>query len=266
VTAVDYRKQTTLITGASSGIGVAFAHELAKRGSNVVLVARRLERLEALSGELAATYGVQATAIALDLSVAGAGDRLAQEVDRRGLAVTGLVNNAGFGTYGPFHTDDAKLLQEMINLNVANVVDISRAFIERLRAAGTGVLINVASLAAYQPIPNMAAYAATKAFVLSFTEGLWQESLGTGLRVIALSPGLTRTEFFDDIKSPGASTGGSFQTPQEVVATVLRALDRRTPPPSVISGRRNHLLANGGRLLSRRRTVLAVAATNKTTH
>jgi short-subunit dehydrogenase len=266
MTAVDYRTQTTLITGASSGIGVAFAHELAKRGSNVVLVARRLDRLKALSGELTATYGVQATAIPLDLSLPGAGEALAEEVARRDLTVTGLVNNAGFGTYGPFHTDDAKRLQEMINLNVTAVVDISRAFIERLRAAGTGVLVNVASLAAHQPIPNMAAYAATKAFVLNFTEALWQESLGTGLRVIALSPGLTRTEFFDDISSEGASTGGTFQTPQEVVATVLRALDRRTPPPSVISGTRNRLLTNAGRLLSRRRTVLAVAAINKTTN
>ncbi|MCW2942984.1 MAG: family NAD(P)-dependent oxidoreductase [Actinomycetia bacterium] len=265
MTAVDYRKQTTLITGASSGIGVAFAHELAQRGSNVVLVARRLDRLEALSGELATTYGIQATAMPLDLSLPGAGETLAQEVARRGLTVTSLVNNAGFGTYGPFHTDDAKRLQEMINLNVANLVDISRAFIEQLRASGSGVLINVASLAAYMPIPNMAVYAATKAFVLSFTEGLWQESLGTGLRVIALSPGLTRTEFFDGISSEGASTGGTFQTPQEVVTTALRALDGRTPPPSVISGRRNHLMANSGRLLSRRRTVLAVAATNQTT-
>lgn len=266
MTAVDYRTQTTLITGASSGIGVAFAHELAKRGSNVVLVARRLDRLEALSGELTATYGVQAAAIPLDLSLPGAGEALAEEVVRRGLTVTSLVNNAGFGTYGPFHTENAKRLQEMINLNVTAVVDISRAFIERLQAAGTGVLVNVASLAAHQPIPNMAAYAATKAFVLNFTEALWQESLGTGLRVIALSPGLTRTEFFDDINSEGASTGGTFQTPQEVVATALRALDRRTPPPSVISGTRNRLMANAGRLLSRRRTVLVVAATNKTTN
>lgn len=106
---------------------------------------------------------------------------------RRGLTVTSLVNNAGFGTYGPFHAEDPKRLQEEIAVDVANVVDISRAFIERLRATGTGVLVNVASVAAYQPIPNMAVYAAAKAFVLSFTEALWQEARGTGLRVIALS-------------------------------------------------------------------------------
>jgi short-subunit dehydrogenase len=197
MTAVDYRGQTTLITGASSGIGVEFARSFAWRGSDVVLVARRLDRLEKLSAELAATYGVRATAIPLDLSLPAAGRTLAQEVDRRGLAVTSLVNNAGFGTFGPFHAEDPERLREEIGVDVASVVDVSRAFIERLRAAGTGVLINVASLAAYGPIPNMAVYAATKAFVLSFTEALWQESLGTGLRVIALSPGATRTEFFE---------------------------------------------------------------------
>ncbi|MCG8922822.1 SDR family oxidoreductase [Lentzea sp. CC55] len=259
VTAVDYRAQTSLISGASSGIGLAFAHALAERGSNLVLVARRLDRLERLAEELTAAHGIEATAIAADLSVPGAGPALADEVARRGLRVTSLVNNAGFGTYGAFHSEDPERLQEMLAVNISSVVDVSRAFIDELRAAGTGVLVNVASLAAHQPIPNMAVYAASKAFVLSFTEGLWQESLGSGLRVLALSPGLTRTEFFDAISSPEASSGGSFQTPQQVVATALRALDRRTPPPSVISGTRNRLMANAGRFLSRRRVVLAVA-------
>ena len=179
---VNYHRQTTLITGASSGIGVEFAREFARRGSDVVLVARRLERLEKLAAELNATYGVRAEAIPLDLSLPGAGQTLVEEVERRDLTVTSLVNNAGFGTFGPFHAEEPGRLREEINVNVASVVDISRAFIEGLRASGNGVLINVASMAAYQPIPNMAVYAATKAFVLSFTEALWQESLGTGFR------------------------------------------------------------------------------------
>jgi short-subunit dehydrogenase len=264
MTAVDYRGQTTLITGASSGIGVEFARSFAWRGSDVVLVARRLDRLEKLSAELAATYGVRATAIPLDLSRPAAGRTLAQEVDRRGLAVTSLVNNAGFGTFGPFHAEDPERLREEIGVDVASVVDVSRAFIERLRAAGTGVLINVASLAAYGPIPNMAVYAATKAFVLSFTEALWQESLGTGLRVITLSPGATRTEFFEVVGTDTADGGTTRQPPEEVVATVLRALDRRTPPPSVVSGRLNRLMTNMGRVLSRRRAVLFAASMTRT--
>jgi uncharacterized protein len=265
MTAVDYRGQTTLITGASSGIGVEFAREFARRGSGVVLVARRLGRLEKLAAELTATHGVRATAIPLDLSLPAAGQRLAEEVARRGLTVTSLVNNAGFGTFGPFHAEDPERLREEINVDVAGVVDVSRAFIERLRAGGTGVLINVASMAAYQPIPNMAVYAAAKAFVLSFTEALWQESLGTGLRVIALSPGATRTEFNDVLGTEEATSGASFQAPRQVVETALRSLDRRTPPPSVVSGRSNRLMASAVRLLSRRRAVLVTAFVTRTT-
>lgn len=264
MTAVDYRGQTTLITGASSGIGREFARRLAERGSGVVLVSRRLERLEELAAELTATYGVGATAIPLDLSLPGAGRTLAEEVHRRGLAVTSLVNNAGFGTFGPFHAEDPERLREEINVDAANVVDISRAFIERLRAAGTGVLINVASLAAYGPIPNMAVYGATKAFVLSFTEALWRESLGTGLRVIALSPGATLTEFNDVVGTEEATRrAATFQTPQQVVQTALRALDRRTPP-SVVSGGLNRLMTNAGRVLTRRRAVLVAGSMTKT--
>jgi short-subunit dehydrogenase len=127
------------------------------------------------------------------------------------------------------------------------------------------VLINVASMAAYQPIPNMAVYAATKAFVLSFTEALWQESLGTGLRVILLSPGATRTEFNDVLDTEEPTRGAAFQTPRQVVETALRALDRRTPPPSVISGLRNRLMASAVRLLSRRHAVLLTASVTGTT-
>jgi short-subunit dehydrogenase len=263
---VDYRTQTTLITGASSGLGNEFAYQLAKRGSDVVLVARRRDRLETLAAELTATSGIQATAIPLDLSLPSAGETLAEEVARRGLTVTSLVNNAGFGTYGPFHETDAKRLGAEIGLNVTNLVDVTRAFINGLRAAGSGVLINVASVAAYQPVPNMAVYAATKAFVLNFTEALWQESLGTGLRVIALSPGATRTEFFDVIGTDDASGGVAPQSPQQVVATVLRTLDRSNPPPSVISGAANHLRASASRLLTRRRMVLTVASVAKGTN
>lgn len=232
------------------------------------LSAYRGDRLVEKSAEvfLAEAYGVRAEAIPLDLSLPAAGRTLAGEVDRRGLAVTSLVNNAGFGTFGPFHAEDPERLREEINVDV---VDVSRAFIGRLRAAGDGVLINVASMAAYGPIPNLAVYAAAKAFVLSFTEALWQESLGTGLRVIALSPGATRTEFNDILGTEEATRGASFQTPRQVVETALRALDRRTPPPSVVSGRLNRLMASAGRmlslLLSRRRAVQLTAFLKRTT-
>ncbi|GGP34561.1 SDR family NAD(P)-dependent oxidoreductase [Saccharothrix coeruleofusca] len=260
MTPVDYRGQTTLVTGASAGIGVAFARELARRGSHLVLVARRADRLEALAAELTAAHGVRVTALPLDLSRPAAGRALAEQVDHRGLEVTSLINNAGFGTHGPFHREDPRRLTEEINVNVANLVDTSRAFIERLRDAGTGVLVNVASIGAYQPAPNMAVYAATKAFVLSFTEALWYESLGTGLRVLTLSPGATSTEFFDVLGSQEVDRGQGRQTPQQVVATAMKALDRRNPPPSAVSGRLNALLSHSARFFSRRRAVTMMGA------
>jgi short-subunit dehydrogenase len=256
MTPVDYRHQTTLITGASSGIGAEFARRLARRGSDLVLVARRRDRLEALAAEL----DVRVTVIPLDLSRPGAGQTLAAEVAQRGLRVTSLLNNAGFGSYGAFHDTEPERLDDMIGVNVASLVDISRAFIDPLRAAGTGVLVNVASLAAYQPGPRMAVYSATKAFVLSFTEALWQESRGTGLRVLALSPGLTRTEFFDVLGTDEMGRTATYQTPGEVADFGLRVLDRRDPPPSVVSGRRNQLLASANRLVTRRGTVRLMAA------
>jgi uncharacterized protein len=252
MTAVDYRNQTTLITGASSGIGTEFARRIAARGSDVVLVARRRDRLEKLAAEL----DVKATVIPLDLSRPDAGQALSEEVADRGLRITSLINNAGFGTHGPFHSEDPQRLTEELNVNIASLVGISRAFIEPLRSAGTGVLVNVASLAAYQSSPNMAVYAATKAFVLSFTEALWGEARGTGLRVLALSPGLTRTEFFDVVGTDVMAQRATFQTPGEVAGFGLRVLDRRNPPPSAVSGRLNRVLSTGSRLLTRRRTVV----------
>jgi short-subunit dehydrogenase len=254
MTAIDFAHQTTIVTGASSGIGAAFARELARRGSDLVLVARRLDRLQALASELESAHGIRVTPISLDLGAPHAGRALAAEIADRGLAITGVVNNAGFGTDGPFHEEDADRLVEEITVDVTNLVDITRAFIEPLRAAGTGILVNVASLAAYAPSPGMAVYAACKAFVLSFTEALWFESRDTGLRVLCLSPGLTRTEFFDGLA--GGSYNGSYQTPEQVVQTAMRVLDRGGRRPSVLSGRLNSITAAVTRFTSRKRAVM----------
>lgn len=251
---IDFTAQTTIVTGASSGIGAAFARALAQRGSDLILVARRLDRLRTLASELERDHGVRATPIALDLSAPRAGQALAGEVAARGLTVTGLVNNAGFGTDGPFHDEDADRLQDEIAVDVANLVDLSRAFIEPLRAAERGILVNVASMAAYVPGPDMAVYSAAKTFVLSFTEALWYESRSSGLRVLSLAPGLTRTEFFDDL--PGGSYNGSYQTPEQVVESAMRALGRGSNPPSIVSRRSNAVTTGLVRLFTRRRAVL----------
>ncbi|MDP9793657.1 short-subunit dehydrogenase [Catenuloplanes nepalensis] len=257
---LEHHTQTVLITGASSGIGAEFARRLAARGSDLVLVARRADRLEALAAELRAAHGVPATALALDLSSEAPGAALAAELDRRGIAVTAVINNAGYGSWGRFHDDDPERLRRMIAVDVTAVADISRAFINRLREHGRGYLLNVTSVAAYAPVPNQAAYSATKAFVLSLTESLWAESRGTGLRVLAFAPGVTRTEFFDVVGSTDADGGSRYRTPAQVVDAALRVLDRRDPPPSAVAGRLNHALTLAGRLVTRRLGVTLAAA------
>ncbi|GAA2684881.1 SDR family NAD(P)-dependent oxidoreductase [Actinoplanes palleronii] len=247
MSAIDYRAQTVLITGASAGLGAEFARRLAARGADLVLVARRADRLERLAAELP---GVTVTTIAMDLAAPGAGERLSAAVAERGVTVTSLINNAGFGTNAPFHEEDPARVDAEIALNVTSLVGITRAFIDRLRA-GDGFLINLASIVAYQSNPRMAVYGATKAFVLSFTEALWYESRGTGLRVLAVSPGPTETEFFE-VAGQAADGGNRRMRADQVVDRALRALDRRNPPPSVVTGAANRTMTFANRLVSRR--------------
>jgi short-subunit dehydrogenase len=216
-----------------------------------VLVARRTDRLEALAAELS---GVTVTTIGMDLAQPGSGAKLAAAVAERGITVTSLINNAGFGTHGLFHEADPQRITDEITLNVTALTEITRAFIEPLRAHGGGVLVNVASIAGYQPGPTLAVYAATKAFVLNFTEALWAESRGTGLTVMALSPGATATEFFD-VAGQGADGGTPRMRPDTVVDLAIKALDRRNTPPSLITGARNRIMSGAGRLAGRRITM-----------
>ncbi|WP_395403309.1 SDR family NAD(P)-dependent oxidoreductase [Arthrobacter sp. UC242_113] len=250
---IDYSSQTIIVTGASSGLGAEFARQLAGRGSNLVLVARRADRLESLAGELSRDHGVTVTTVARDLGQPDAGRALRAELESRGIHATGLVNNAGFGTHNAFTDEDPERLQGMIALNVGALVDLSRAYIDPLTTAGTGILINVASLLGFQPSPYLGVYGATKAFVLSLTESLWEEARGTGLRVLAVCPGAMGTEFFDAAGSQSADYGTTRATPQDVVRIALETLDRRSAPPSVITNGR--ALALASKLLPRRQVV-----------
>jgi len=184
-----------LVTGASSGIGAAFARALRARGERVALAARRRDRLEALVGELGGPEW--AAAFPVDLTEEGAAKRLRDDVAARGHDVDLLVNCAGLGRTGPFDSQRPEAVRAMIALNVRAVVELTHAVLPAMRARGRGRIVNVASNAAFQPVPFLTVYAATKAFVLSFTEGLAEELRGTGVRVQALCPGLTRTEFLD---------------------------------------------------------------------
>lgn len=246
-----YRGTTALITGASAGLGTEFATQFAARGADVVLVARREDRLRALAEDLMRAHGITATVIALDLSRPDAAARLRRELDGRGIRVDSLVNNAGFGMKGAFADADAARIAEMVQLNVAALVGITREFLLDMVGGGRGVLVSIASTGAYQPCPNMAVYGATKAFVLSLTEALAYETKGSGLGVLALSPGATRTEFFDVVGTSDAAVG-RFQTPDQVVSLAFRELNRRDTPPSVVSGRANAVAARLVGLIPRR--------------
>lgn len=222
-----------------------------------MLVARRREPMERLAVELRVQHGVTAHVVPLDLTQPDAGERLLAAVDDAGLDVQALVNNAGFGTYGPFAQEDPARVAQEIALNVTAVTLLSRLFLPRLLDVGDGVLVNVASTAAYQPAPYLAVYAATKAYVRSLTEAIWQETRGTGLKVLALAPGPTETEFFEAAGSDKFKVGQMLTVP-EVVDVAFRALDRRDTPPSVIAGGRNKITAVASGIMPRRLT-LAVA-------
>ncbi|MEP6482129.1 MAG: SDR family NAD(P)-dependent oxidoreductase [Rhodoglobus sp.] len=240
---MSFIPKRSLVTGASAGIGAEFARALAGRGSNLVLAARRTDRLE----ELAATLAVEVQVVTIDLSLPEAGKRL---FDLAG-PVDLLVNNAGFGTHGALVDETPERLAQEVAVDVAAVVDATRAFLPAMIAKGFGGIVNVASTAAFQPIPGMAVYGASKSFVLSFSEAMWAEARKHGVKVTALAPGATSTEFFDVVGTSQAAVGRQ-QTAQQVVATALRALDRRSTPPHVVSGAGNAVAAWGTRLVPKR--------------
>ena len=182
--------KVALITGASAGLGVEFARQLSARGLRLVLAARRKDRLEALAAKLG-----NARAVAIDLAAPGAAERLVADLDRAGESLDLLVNNAGFGLRGRFAELDSARQREMIDLNIGALADLCRAVAPRMISRRSGAILNVASTAAFQPGPGIAVYFATKAFVLSFTEALHEELKPFGVRVTALCPGPTRTEF-----------------------------------------------------------------------
>jgi short-subunit dehydrogenase len=257
-----YLGRTALVTGASAGLGIEFARELASRGSNLVLVARRRDRLEALARELKVAHGLDVTIISRDLSTYRAGKLLMADIERRGLTIDVVINNAGFGTYGPLATEDADRIADEVSLNVNALVDITRAALPGMVERDRGIIVNVASTAAFQPLANFAVYAATKAFVLSFTEAIWGETEHSNVRALALCPGATATEFVDIAGSEAAT--GPMASPSDVIADAFAALDKRKP--SVIHGRNNKFAPFAARFASRKaiiRLARSVMAKNR---
>ena len=247
----------TLITGASSGIGEAFARELARRGHNLLLVARSEDKLIALCNELGRSATTRAQYVAMDISARDAPQRLFTETANRDLQIDFLINNAGFGSMGDFAAFEVDRELNMIDLNVRSLVEITHRFLQPMREQKSGTIINVASTAAFQAVPFMATYAATKAFVLSFSEALWEENRAFGIRVMALCPGVTETGFFEAarMQRPPART---VETPEDVVETAMRALGRGKS--HVVSGWTNFIATESERLVPRSLVLRAIGA------
>jgi short-subunit dehydrogenase len=242
--------KTTLITGASSGIGEEFARQLAARKENVLLVARSEAKLAALCDELSRAHQVDAQYVVQDLAEDKAATKLFAETERRGLIVETLINNAGFGAMGDFAKLDLERSLQMVDLNVKALLALTYYYLAPMRERKRGAIINVASTAAFQGVPYMATYAATKAFVLSLSEALWEENRAFNIKVMALCPGVTETNFFEAAEVEHKPPVRMVQTPEQVVKTALRGLARGRS--HIISGWANYLMTESERLVPRR--------------
>jgi short-subunit dehydrogenase len=250
---------TALITGASSGIGAAIAEDLARRGYGLTLVARREEMLTELAGRLHDRHRVRVGVVACDLAEPGERDRLVAKIDELDQDVEILVNNAGFGYAGDFVDADRERQVEMVQVNCETVVDLCGRYLPRMAGRLQGAVINIASTAAFQPMAGSATYAASKAFVLSFSEALHQEVKGSGVTVTAICPGPVRTEFTQTAGMEGAeqdSPSFIWMSAEDLAEQAVKAAE--AGKRAVVPGRLNY----AGSLLGRhvpRKIVLPVS-------
>ncbi len=251
---------TALITGASSGIGKAFAEELAQRKNDLVLVARSEAKLNHIARQLQEDFAIKAEVIVQDLTLPQAGKTVLDRVKERGLVIDLLINNAGFGDYGAFVDRSVSKQLEMIQLNITALVELTGLFLPEMKQRGRGSIINISSIAGFQPLPYMSIYAATKAFVLNFTEALWAENKDSGVNILALCPGPTESRFFKEAEFPesfGGANANSLTPAEDVVKEALKALE--TNQSTVVTGGiSNKLLVNVPRFIPRDLLVSAV--------
>ncbi|MCG5060935.1 MAG: SDR family oxidoreductase [Limnoraphis sp. WC205] len=256
--------KTALITGASFGIGESFARELASRQTNLVLVARSKEKLDQLAQQLQEKHQIKAEVIVKDLTEPGSTQAVFDEVTQKGITIDLLVNNAGLGDYGLFVERDLQKQVKIIQLNVIALVEMSHLFLKAMKQRGSGSIINVASIAGYQPIPYMSIYSSTKAFVLHFSEALWAENQDAGIHILALCPGPTESNFFEAAEFPSSlGGGGKLVTAKEVVVEALKALEKNQST-LVTGGLGNHIIANISRFVPRDLVVSMVEKQFKT--
>ncbi len=252
----EWTGKTALITGSSFGIGEAFARELASTGTNLILTARSRDRLEDLAEELRKLHRINVGVVVADLAQPGAASRIFVESKHLSNGVDLLINNAGFGLVGDFVDQPLARQIEMIQVNVLALVELSHLFLAEMIERRSGAIINVASTASFQAVPYFAVYAATKAFVLTFSEALSVECQHSNVRVLALCPGPTKTHFQAVAGSTGRRAPKKMQTAEEVVDTALDALKLRRE--HVVSGLSNRVMVRLERLIPR--SIIARAA------
>jgi short-subunit dehydrogenase len=235
--------KVTLITGASGGIGEAFARQLAQEKHNLLLVARSHNKLMDLCDQLSKQHGINAQYVAVDLAKPGSDKVVADEVERRGLEVHVLINNAGIGSGGDLLEYSLEDYQNMMQLNMNALVALTYRFLPGMRANKSGIIINVGSMAGFGAIPYMNVYAATKGFVKYFTEALWEENRPYNIQTMLLCPGATETGFFDAAKIASdrkrSFSSKKLETPEQVVASALKGLKKKKM--TVISGFENKI-------------------------
>jgi short-subunit dehydrogenase len=245
-----YKNRRALITGASKGLGAVFADRLAAKGADLVLVARSGDKLQALAGRLVGEHGVKVQVVVQDLCLAGSVERVLEAAGGDGQRVDLLVNNAGFGTFGRFEALPLERQLQEILLNVSALTELSHRCLPAMLAHKFGGILNVASTAAFQPLAFMATYAATKAYVLSFSEALWAENQGSGVNICALCPGPVQTEFFSELGQGLPATLESNRLDAlSVVEGALRAWE--AGKGHTISGLKNYWMVQGGRFAPR---------------
>lgn len=239
-------KKYTLITGASRGIGKAFAKALAQKEKDLILVSRSEKELEELSSDLQKKYSVDVKFFKQDLSLTHSAEELFEKT--KDLKIETLINNAGFGLTNDFSKNDVLELEKMLVLNIVTLTKLSRLYLDQLKEH-QGTLINVSSRAAFQPIPYMAAYAASKSYVLHLSEALHEELKESGVYVMALCPGATETDFWEVAQMDPRKIKFEIQSPDFVVETALNALEKK--PSFIIPGFKNNATAFATRLLPR---------------
>jgi uncharacterized protein len=249
----QYADRWALVTGASSGLGAEFARLLAARGMHLVLVARRQERLNELAEELHTRHGTLCDIVPVDLAEPDATAKLTDEIRRKDRTIELLVNNAGFAVVADIAGTDRDAVMQMLRVNVEALTDLTYRFLPGMIERGHGAIINMSSVAAFQPVAYMGAYAAAKTYVLHFSEALWAEARDAGVTVMALCPGVTRTEFFDVAGVSGWLKKQRSHSPERVVRKALKALEKKRQ--YTIPGWWNYLRSLLVRIATRRRVV-----------